>query len=222
MKAPYESHLQDWIWDNRLNLFEGKDTEAFENIEVFAREYWLPLGTADLMAINHMPTDKLPLSSVLAIEIKKDVLNLGALAQTLKYVRECQNIWRFAISGQADLRELGDSFSCFPRVSGMMIGHSVEENILIAAHAADIQVILYDLTETGYTFKRVKPYGEAVIQYLGQYHSLLGKHIRDLHNERVKQIASDFLAKRQESDIPLSASIDEHWRYYASGEEKRI
>lgn len=222
MKPENEKHLQDWIWGNR-ELFPDwnpSDQHVLQYLDVFAREYRLPSGIADFIALD--PTGifvGVPRVSIKVIETKRDAINLKTLAQTLRYIRDIQRIWSFAVAGEIELSVHGDYFSGIPCVEGLMIGKSTTEDVLIAADAANVAIAIYEFDGANYAFEWATVKGHRRSTYLSYYDSELGEKIREAYKNAVDIQLSVFMPTVDRSKLMRNIDINTQWRIF--GEDKR-
>lgn len=182
MKAPTEKHLEDWIVATN-SLFDER-----EGAELVARQLPLPSGRLDLLYHRF--------DSVAVAEIKKGMLDTHSLTQVLSYIHDLKRIWKVAIIGMPDPDPSCSTIAhqafgyWSPQIKGILVGYDIPEDVLLAADASDVEVILYDFRDDGtYGFAEqlvVAPnetfepnaYGiagetmrKAYLEKLGQYYS---------------------------------------------------
>lgn len=139
MIAPSEKHLEDWIV-SRNGCFVDVSAPHVEHV-VVGRQVHLRSGIADLLVFN---------GTVLSVyELKKDKIDVHALAQILRYQSDLWDIWRAVCKPL--LLTVDQYYALFPFcVSGVLLGHSVHPDILISANAANVVVYTYDYDGSAY------------------------------------------------------------------------
>jgi hypothetical protein len=148
MIASSEKHLEDWIVARLVNGDPMKD--IFSGLyNYLGRQVALPSGFCDVLVGTH--NTETGRYCLCPIEIKKGVVDLKALAQVLRYMRDIRQIWKFAIAGLPDLDPgcLGHVMN-IPQVTGALLGYDISDEVHIAAQSAGIEVILYEFTGQGY------------------------------------------------------------------------
>lgn len=138
MKAPSERHLEDWIVAN-------PEKAMLETI--VGRQIKLPSGIADLLISQD--------DIAYIVELKKDTLNAKTLAQLLRYRHDMLKIWEMSVLVFPD--ECRNPTNIETRLAGILIGHSVDEDTVIAAHGAGVLTIRYEYTGDGYMFYDIYP-----------------------------------------------------------------
>lgn len=139
MIAPSERHLEDWIVAH--NGCITHPAAAYGDYSVVGRQVRLHSGIADLIVFNG--------SSLLVYELKKDKIDVHALAQILRYQSDLRDIWREVCKSL--FMSVDQYFALFPFcVSGILLGHSVHSDILISANAANVVVYTYDFDGSTY------------------------------------------------------------------------
>lgn len=142
MIAPSEKHLQDYLWDHP-DVFDYLTPDLYE-YQLFKREAVLPSGRADFLARRYG-------LDFYVVETKKDAIKASSIAQILRYIGDIERIWTVAISGLPDPDPPRQSYARIPKVSGLLIGSSIEPDLLVASVSAGIYVMLYDFDGQDYT-----------------------------------------------------------------------
>lgn len=179
MKAPSEKHLQQYIFDHPEIL--GVIETPHENIneyEFIKKEAKLPSGIADFLSVCHC--DYPP--HFVVIETKKDSLNSKALAQILRYMRDIQGIWKYAIAGLPTPNAGIITHYEIPKVKGLLIGASADDDLIISAQAAHVSVAVYSFDGTDYEFNWLFSKDEQV-SHLDYAYGAIGEAIRELYME---------------------------------------
>lgn len=213
MKAPSEKHLQDYIWNKRNQEYDP-NTWEFPWFHLVGREIKLPSGYADFIALYCPLIHGLPINTIVVVEIKKDAVNHHTLTQTLRYIRDVHKIWKYAIAGMVDLTCYGDYQADSPAVSGVMIGSSASDEIMIAAEAAHIEVMTYDFDGVGYTFDYPQSPQLADTEYMSFHDSDIADMIRRVYQEEI-ETANRRWPERRYINEP---TIGEYWEWY----ERRV
>lgn len=137
MIAPSEKHLEDWLVSRNGCPIDAPSSRYV----VVGRQVRLHSGRADLIVFNG--------SSLLVYELKKDAIDVHALAQILRYQSDLRDIWRIVC--KPILQDFEQQYALFPFcVSGMLIGRTVSRDVNIAAAAANVVVYTYDFDGTTY------------------------------------------------------------------------
>lgn len=145
MIAPSEKHLQDYLWEHPDVL---NDPELYyDEFHLFKREAVLPSGRADFLAAY---IDE----GICVIETKKDKIAARSIAQTLRYIGDLETIWKYSIGGLPDPDPLHPSYAREPKISGVLIGYSIDDDLLISALSAGISVYLYQFDGRDYVLKQ--------------------------------------------------------------------
>ncbi len=203
IKAPSEKHLEDWIYDNPQKVCavidepnEHWDGNIYYIRQIVGRQIELPSGKCDLLVLATGEEDL----SLCAVEIKRDSIDSRAIAQCLRYMRDLKEVLYWMTVPLDETVERLPSYSkrgifdylhgYGPEITGMLIGHGIEdENLLIACKAASIKVLSYDYRNKSYTFESISPaYNPDDVDI---YHNLakgvIGDAIREVVKNRVQQ-----------------------------------
>lgn len=144
--APSEKHLEDWIVSNPDVLWcDDEYSLEYMPFSVVKRQLVLPSGRLDLLLSSG--------HGFYVTELKKGAIDAKALAQVLRYMGDLHRVWIHALS---DL-SLWPNVAAFLMESsyGMLVGSSISDDILIAANAANISVVLYDYDDGMFQFEGV-------------------------------------------------------------------
>lgn len=126
MLAPSEKHLENWIVET--GYFNSNDARCLQ-------QYRLPSGITDLIYLDN---------GITLMELKRGKIDASALMQTARYLRDLKAIAKTSLDlvrppldGKATIYD--------PPITAMLIGHALDnDNLLIAAQAIGIDVLLYD------------------------------------------------------------------------------
>lgn len=142
MLAPDEKHLEAWITNHGLDAapLEWGEGEICLVSKVLVNQAKLPCGIVDLLAVSHCKTWIYP------IEIKRGAIDASALAQVLRYKHDLIWTWRYTF----DCVRGNATVGC--RVGAIVIGSSIERNIIHAAEAAGVTPIVYRFDGKHYQF----------------------------------------------------------------------
>lgn len=209
MKAPSEKHLQDYLYNNPECFHEESELDYSDPIDLFGYEYELPRGRVDLLGSGWIDG----WNCIWAIELKKDALALPCLAQVLRYVRDIQLIWEYAISGLHDINEALIGVDHRPQVRGILVGYSCSDDLLIAAQASNVCVYTYSYNaDTTYTLTPQIPKDPHKTALLRYYDSNLGEEIRRVHTVILKSLTQysgiDWTGKY------VNMPINDLWKIY--------
>lgn len=142
--APSEQHLEDWIAARNGYIHADKYPEHTKRWKLLKRQAKLPHGRAALIVTDG--------GQVIVIELKRGALDTKALAQVLRYVRDLRDIWNKALKERG--MSIDQAHTIFPyTIAGLLIGHSIDDDINVAATAAGVGVYLYQYTGAGYVFE---------------------------------------------------------------------
>lgn len=214
MKAPSEKHLQDYIWQHHHTA--DINEEPFDWYSLVGREVSLPSGYADFIGLGCPTFHGLPRNALVIVETKKDAVNRHTLTQILRYIRDVNTIWQYAIAGMPDITAYGNYTADLPSVMGVMIGSSVSDEVLIAAEAAQISVLTYDFDGTVYTFEPAISPKLPKSEYLSFHDSPIADVIRGLYGSSVQ----DELKRHPEREYPNEISLNDYWRFFTAHQNR--
>lgn len=182
MNAPSEKHLEDWIYQNPqiINPFTP------DTVDVVARQMRLQSGIPDLIAMYG--------AQLRVIELKKDVIDIAAITQLMRYMAEIRSIWNLAIEYLPTVYPSNPPihFETHNLVSGLAIGAHATTEIINLASAAGITIMTYDFANETYSFQShyFNDYDDArqTLSANGE----LGRIIRWVHMQYASRYFPDF------------------------------
>lgn len=172
--APSEKHLEDWIVANCQFVGDSGEYDEEDWLDdcphlpdgsiittgldrVIARQLTLPSGICDLIALA---TNFYYNPTLAVVELKKGVIDTLAFTQCLRYMRDLNEIFFYTMverdlyKSYRPMSKFDFSLGATPEISGILIGHSVQDNnLLIACEAAGIQVYTYEYRDGFYFFQ---------------------------------------------------------------------
>lgn len=198
--APSEKHLEDWFANDMQALIENPPEGANPHNAKVYRQYVLPSGIADILLIGSAHT--------LVVELKKGAINRRAFTQIMRYLRDINDIQRIAL-GIMRHPNNWEYRKYDPRVSGILVGHSIEDDddLLIAAEMVGVTVMTYKYhpDEKVYTFESHKAKRVDLLKKYSYVQSELGLSIQDAW---VRNIDSDAKGEWEPSMYDLQESVD--------------
>lgn len=160
--APSERHLEDWIVANP-GYFAVAFCNVFDSPHPFVikRQPSFPVGRPDLIMSSGV--------QFIITELKKSAITFEVLGQCARYMHDLRQIasrawWTYLtqsidIPSERILHSMNLANIALKQiVKGCVVGHSVSDpNILFAAHAMSIDVLLYewDSCNQAYFFQQI-------------------------------------------------------------------
>lgn len=148
-QAPSEKHLENYLWKHpeALGVSPSISRNAGKPLFTFPlRQVSFPSGVVDLIGScsDHR---------IAVCEIKKGKINSAAFAQLWRYLRDIQFMfWDLFFSDLSELRPILQVESLAAFWAGVLVGSSIENDILLACEAADIMVFTYEYRDGIYLF----------------------------------------------------------------------
>lgn len=158
-QAPSEKHLEDWIVANPEKFAPDELVNVFCIERIIGRQYRLPSGILDILAINTFGT-------LLAFELKQGAIDSKAYTQAMKYSNDLFNIWASVqgiLAVQMDNMNIDANVMNTPPSQGfhvVLVGsHIKKDNTQYVCYTEGISTVLYDYLGDGYKFSldRVNP-----------------------------------------------------------------
>lgn len=155
--APSEKHLEDWIIS--LGNFNHVIEKALDmefgilpnDCKLVGRQYPVSSGYIDLLYSNPLWFE--------VVELKRHAIDAAALHQALRYAGDIITTECDEIIGNYANTVFPDTFdtSRISSVSSVLIGHSVDNNTLLACLGANVQVLTYKYIDGEYSLKYEYP-----------------------------------------------------------------
>lgn len=205
MIAPSRKHLEDWIVDNHdfvyyMDIIEedGKPCAVHPLVKkVIKRKTKLPSGFCDLVTI----VEGYGGVSVAATKLEWDSIDHHTVTQCLCSMRDLRETFvnvrhpgidsplymglNYRSPGLCD-QVVGNE----PEVTGLIVGYKLsDQNLIAACEAADIVLLTYEYTKSGYNFDRLSDVdykGRAEI-YRNFAYGAIGEAMREIVKDRYER-----------------------------------